>query len=156
MELWVTITFWCFQIFNCMCYFFIWEEENILNKLPINIDSVIRPKKVLLSGKLSFSYCTFLHRWKKYYARLLSMGIGQEGTPLNPLSGDNDHYLVSDRKRLEIQQLWVCFTMQTFKLVSLVGNTALKKMVRSKQREIWNICKWTTKMKGLHVKSPLI
>ena len=64
------------------------------------------------------------------------MGIGQEGTPLNPLSGDNDHYLVSDRKRLEIQQLWVCFTMQTFKLVSLVGNTALKKMVRSKQREI--------------------
>lgn len=55
------------------------------------------------------------------------MGIWQEGTPLSPLSGDDDCYLVSGPKRLEIQQLWVCFTIHTFKLVSLLGNIALKK-----------------------------
>lgn len=87
------------------------------------------------------------------------METGQEGALLNSLSGENDHSLLSDLQRLEIQQLWVRSTMHACKQIHphvISGKYGLERKVRSKQREICNIGKQTTTEKGLCVKSLLL
>lgn len=73
-----------------------------MNQLPVNIDSVIGLREVLLRRKLSFFHCASVFRRKKNVPPFLCRGPGQEGAPLNPLRENDDHYVLGDPQRVEI------------------------------------------------------